>query len=222
MSLFEITSAIETAQTQAGRAPNSVCLIAVSKKQPIQRVINVLQQGQRVFGENHVQEAYAKWPPLRETWPDIDLHFLGALQTNKVRRACALFSTIHSLDRIDLAKKIATVAQNIGRCPALFIQVNTGHEPQKSGIAPQQVHGFVAQCRALDLPVVGLMVIPPVANAPAPHFTALAHLAAENGLSGLSMGMSSDFPTAIACGATHVRVGSALFGVRPNASVAVQ
>lgn len=214
MSLDEIKSRIHAAEAAAGRAPGSVQLIAVSKVQPNERVAAVLQQGHRCFGENRVQEAMGKWPDFSQDYADLDLHLIGPLQTNKARQAMELFHSIHTVDRPKLAKTLARLAQELGQCPELFIQVNTGAEPQKAGILPADADDFIADCRALDLPVKGLMCIPPVAEAAADHFKQLAEIAARNGLSGLSMGMSGDFETAIAHGATHVRVGSAIFGAR--------
>ncbi|GAB4533089.1 MAG: YggS family pyridoxal phosphate-dependent enzyme [Ruegeria sp.] len=214
MSLQDIKDRIAKAEAAAGRSPGSVTLIAVSKVQPNDRVEAVLEQGHRCFGENRVQEAAAKWPAFRERFPGIDLHLIGPLQTNKARQAMELCNAIHSVDRPKLAKTLARLAQEIGTCPDLFIQVNTGEEPQKAGVLPADADAFIAECRGLDLPVRGLMCIPPVHEEPALHFALLAKIAARNGLQGLSMGMSGDFETAIALGATHVRVGSAIFGER--------
>ncbi|WP_170364248.1 YggS family pyridoxal phosphate-dependent enzyme [Ruegeria arenilitoris] len=214
MSLQEITARIAKAETAAGRPKGTVRLIAVSKVQPNDRVEAVLKQGHRCFGENRVQEAAGKWPAFRESYPDIDLHLIGPLQTNKARQAMELCNAIHSVDRPKLAKTLARLAQEVGQCPDLFIQVNTGEEAQKAGVMPAEADDFVAECRSLDLPVRGLMCIPPVDEEPALHFALLAKIARRNGLEGLSMGMSSDFETAIALGATHVRVGSAIFGDR--------
>ncbi|KPQ06018.1 MAG: putative enzyme with a TIM-barrel fold [Rhodobacteraceae bacterium HLUCCA12] len=214
MSLAEITERLQRAESAAGRAPGSVTLIAVSKVQPPDRVARVLEQGHRIFGENRVQEAQGRWPDFQARYEGITLHLIGPLQTNKARAAMDLFEAIHSLDRPKLAQTLARLAQERGTCPDLFIQVNTGEEAQKAGIAPDQVDAFVTDVRALDLPLEGLMCIPPVDADPAPHFRLLAELAARNGLSGLSMGMSDDFETAVALGATHVRVGSAIFGAR--------
>lgn len=214
MGLQEIESRIAAATRAAGRAEGSVRLIAVSKVQPPDRVLAVLDQGQRLFGENYVQEAAAKWPAWRDQFPGVAVHMIGPLQTNKAKQAVALFEAIHTLDRQSLAVKLAALAQARGASPELFVQVNTGAEPQKAGVLPEALDAFVAEARRLDLPVVGLMCIPPEAEDPAPHFAALAGMAARNGLSGLSMGMSSDFEAAIAAGATHVRVGSAIFGAR--------
>jgi pyridoxal phosphate enzyme (YggS family) len=215
MSLQDITARIAKAEKEAGRDPGSVTLIAVSKKQPDDRVEAVLEAGHRCFGENRVQEAAGKWPGFRDRFGAVDLHLLGPLQTNKARQAIELFDVIHSLDRPKLAKTLARLAQEEGHCPDLFIQVNTGDEEQKAGILPGDADDFIADCAKLDLPVRGLMCIPPVDEAPSLHFALLAKIAARNGLHDLSMGMSGDFEEAIALGATHVRVGSAIFGERP-------
>lgn len=204
------------AEAEAGREPGSARLIAVTKMQPEERVRSVLDQGQLAFGENRVQEAAARWPELLERYQGIELHLLGPLQSNKARQAIRLFDAIHSVDRIRIAERIAGLAQEAGGCPELFIQVNTGEEPQKSGVAPTETDGFVERVRDLDLPVRGLMCIPPQEDEPALHFALLAKIAARNGLEGLSMGMSADFETAIRLGATHVRVGTAVFGERPR------
>jgi pyridoxal phosphate enzyme (YggS family) len=217
MSLTEITRRIAQAEAAAGRLSGSVRLIAVSKVQPLDRVESVLLAGHRLFGENYVQEAAGKWPALRARFGAVAVHMIGPLQTNKAKQAVELFDAIHSVDRIGLAEKLAKLAQARGASPELFIQVNTGAEPQKAGILPQDLDGFVAQCRGLDLPVQGLMCIPPEAEESTPHFALLAEMAARNGLSGLSMGMSGDFEAAIAAGATHIRVGSAIFGARAYA-----
>lgn len=214
MSLSEITARIRRAEARAGRAAGSARLLAVSKTHPAARIVPLLQAGHRLFGENKVQEAAMKWPDLRAHFPDIELHLIGPLQTNKAKQAVELFDAIQSLDRPRLAQVLADLAQKRGACPQLFIQVNTGEEAQKAGILPAAADGFIADCRALDLPVVGLMCIPPVDEEPALHFALLAKIAARNGLPELSMGMSGDFETAVALGATYVRVGSALFGAR--------
>jgi hypothetical protein len=214
MGLQEIEQRIAKAEKAAGRAPGSVRLIAVSKVQPEARVTAVLEEGHRMFGENKVQEAAGKWPDYRQTYGEIELHLIGPLQSNKTRQAVQLFDAIHSLDRPKLAKALARIAQEEGRCPELFIQVNTGEEAQKAGILPAEADRFIADCRGLDLPVRGLMCIPPLEEEPSLHFALLAKIAARNGLEGLSMGMSGDFEKAIALGATHVRVGSAIFGER--------
>ena len=220
MGLSKIITRIRAAEAAADRTPGTVTLIAVSKIQPPERIEAVLDAGHRVFGENYVQEAGAKWPAWRDRYPGIELHMIGPLQTNKLKPALALFDAIHTLDRPSLAQKLARQVQAHGICPRLFVQVNTGREPQKAGILPDEADGFVAACRALDLRLDGLMCIPPDDQDPQPHFRALREMAERNGLSGLSMGMSADFETAIAEGATHVRVGSAIFGartVRPGA-----
>ncbi len=214
MSLAEIRERVENAARGAGRNSGDITLIAVSKVQPDDRVQAILEEGHRVFGENKVQEAAGKWPAFRETYKDVQLHLIGPLQTNKARQAMELAEAIHTLDRPKLATTLARLAQETGGCPDLFIQVNTGEEPQKAGIHPAQADAFVAEARALDLPVKGLMCIPPVDEEPSLHFALLAKIAARNGLTGLSMGMSSDFESAIALGATHVRIGSAIFGER--------
>lgn len=214
MPLAEIKSQIAAACEQSGRKSADVSLIAVSKVQPNERVAAVLDEGHRVFGENKVQEAAGKWPAFRESYDAIELHLIGPLQSNKVKQAMQLAQAIHTVDRPKLATTIARHAQDLGSCPDLFVQVNTGEEPQKSGVLLAQVDDFVAQVRALDLPLKGLMCIPPVDEEPSLHFALLAKLAARNGVDGLSMGMSSDFERAIALGATHVRVGSAIFGDR--------
>lgn len=214
MPLDDILARIRTAEAAAGRAAGSVTLIAVSKVQPLDRVEAVLKAGHRVFGENYVQEAQGKWPAFRERFGPLSIHMIGPLQTNKAKLAMDLFDAIHTVDRPSLAEKLARLAQDRGRAPEMFVQVNTGAEPQKAGILPDDADAFIARCRALDLPIAGLMCIPPEAEDSTPHFRALAEMAARNGLQGLSMGMSGDFEAAIAAGATHVRVGSAIFGAR--------
>ncbi len=214
MSLEDIQSRIQKAEAEAGREAGSVSLIAVSKKQPNERVEAVLEQGHRIFGENRVQEAAGKWPEFREKFDGVELHLIGPLQTNKVRQAFDLCQYIHAVDRPKLAKTIARIAQEEGRCPGVFIQVNTGEEEQKAGILPADADAFINDCKGLDLPIEGLMCIPPVNEEASLHFALLAKIAERNGLKGLSMGMSGDFEKAIALGATHVRVGSAIFGAR--------
>ncbi len=216
MSLQEIISRVHKAEATAGRAEGAVQLIAVSKRQPDARVAEVLAQGHRVFGENQVQEAAGKWPAFRAQYDGVEVHLLGPLQTNKARQAMELFDVIHSLDRPKLAKTLARLRDELGQCPKLFIQINTGEEPQKAGVLPQDADTFIAECRALELPVIGVMCIPPVDEEPALHFALLAKIAARNGLDGVSMGMSGDFERAVAQGATHVRVGSAIFGERAS------
>ena len=214
MPLNDIKTRLAKAESDAGRAPGSVELIAVSKVQPDARVRAVLEQGHRVFGENRVQEAAGKWPGFREKFDNIELHLIGPLQSNKARQAMELFDAIHVLDRVKLATTLARLAQELGRAPRMFIQVNTGEEEQKAGVLPGEADAFVAECRRMDLPLAGLMCIPPVDEEPSLHFALLAKIAARNGLEGLSMGMSGDFERAVAQGATHVRVGSAIFGDR--------
>ena len=214
MGLDDILGRIAKAEAAAGRPPGAVQLIAVSKVQPLARVEAVLDAGHRVFGENYVQEAAGKWPDLRARFGTVAVHMIGPLQTNKAKVAVELFDAIHTVDRPSLADKLARLAQDRGACPDLFVQVNTGAEPQKAGVLPDGADAFVASCRAMGLPVLGLMCIPPEGEDSTPHFAALAGMAARNGLSGLSMGMSGDFEAAIAHGATHVRVGSAIFGAR--------
>ena len=214
MSLSQVSSEISTAIDASDRLAGSVELIAVSKVQPNERVLDVLKQGHRIFGENRVQEAEGKWPGFKADFPDAKVHLLGPLQSNKARLAFEIFDCIHTLDRPKLAKSFARLAQELGHCPPLFMQVNTGNEIQKAGIAPESVDGFVAECRLLDLPLTGLMCIPPVDEEASLHFALLAKLAKRNDLAQLSMGMSGDFAKAISFGATHVRVGSAIFGER--------
>lgn len=214
MSLTEITARLHKAEEEAGRPVGSTQLIAVSKVQPNERVEAVLSEGHRLFGENKVQEAAGKWPDFREQFDGVNVHLIGPLQTNKARQAMQLFEAIHSVDRPKLAHTLARLAQELGHCPDLFIQVNTGAEDQKAGVLPSEADAFIAECRDLDLPVQGLMCIPPVEEEASLHFALLAKIAERNGLTGLSMGMSSDFEKAVSFGATHVRVGSAIFGAR--------
>ena len=214
MTLDAIQSRVDAAANAAGRSASDIELIAVSKVQPAERVAAVLSASHRVFGENRVQEAQTRWPSFLTKYNDTVLHLIGPLQTNKVKPALDLFHHIHSLDRPKLARKLADEIQARGTAPGLFIQVNTGEEPQKAGCLPGGADAFVAECRAMDLPIKGLMVIPPADEEPALHFALLAKIAERNGLSGLSMGMSADFETAIGFGATHIRVGSAIFGAR--------
>ncbi|WP_114286382.1 YggS family pyridoxal phosphate-dependent enzyme [Candidatus Halocynthiibacter alkanivorans] len=214
MGLSDIKTRIESEENRAGRSVGGVQLIAVSKMQPDENVVFVLEQGHRVFGENRVQEAAGKWPGFREQYEGIELHLIGPLQSNKVRQALELFDVIHTLDRPKLAQAIARLAEELGHCPSLFIQVNTGEEEQKAGVLPSEADGFIAVCRDLGLPVCGLMCIPPADEEAALHFALLGKIAKRNGLTQLSMGMSGDFERAVALGATHVRVGSAIFGAR--------
>ncbi len=214
MSLSDIRQRIAQAVERHQRDPKDIHLIAVSKVQPLERVEAVLNEGHRVFGENRVQEAQGKWPAFREKFGDIELHLIGPLQTNKTRAAMELFDVIHTVDRPKLARTIARIAEETGSCPEIFVQVNTGDEGQKAGCAIDDADALVAECRELGLPLKGLMCIPPVDEAPSLHFALLAKIAARNDLTGLSMGMSADFEEAIAQGATHIRVGSAIFGAR--------
>ena len=200
------------------RQPEDVTLVAVSKTFPAEAIVPVLEAGQRVFGENRVQEAKAKWPGLRERYADIELHLIGPLQSNKAKEAVALFDAIHTVDRPKIAETLAVEITRQGRKPKLFIEVNTGGEPQKAGILPEQADAFILACRGRHgFAIEGLMCIPPFDQPPAPHFALLAKIAGRNGLAKLSMGMSADYPSAIAFGATHVRVGSAIFGERDYA-----
>ena len=214
MTLSVISSKIKQAEESAGRAIGSTKLIAVSKVQPNERVLNVLDQGHKIFGENKVQEAHGKWPMFRENFSNVKVHLIGPLQSNKVKQAVALFDTIHTVDRLKLAQKLSNEIQAQGKAPEMFIQINTGEEKQKSGIVPSEADQFISNCISLDLPIKGLMVIPPINEEPTLHFGLLRKIARRNGLTGLSMGMSSDFESAIAMGATHIRVGSAIFGER--------
>jgi PLP dependent protein len=214
MTINVINSKIEKAEKSAGRASGSTQLIAVSKIQPNDRVLNVLKQGHTIFGENKVQEAHSKWPMFRENFSNVKVHLIGPLQSNKVKQAIELFDAIHTVDRLKLAQKLSNEIQTQGKAPEMFIQINTGEEKQKSGISPKDADRFIADCLSLDLPIKGLMVIPPVNEEPSLHFGLLSIIAQRNGLTGLSMGMSSDFESAIAMGATHIRVGSAIFGER--------
>ena len=213
--LLEVREAVARAARDNGRDPAEVTLMAVSKTFPADSIEPVLAAGQRVFGENYVQEAKAKWPALRERYPDAEVHLIGPLQSNKAREAVALFDAIHSLDRASLAEALAKEIGKQGRSPRLIVQVNTGEEPQKGGVMPREADAFLAACRERwGLAVEGLMAIPPAEDPPSPHFALLATIAKRNGLPLLSMGMSADFEAAIQLGATHVRVGSAIFGGR--------
>lgn len=213
--LGEVREEIAKACAEAGRDAASVNLIAVSKTFPAEAIRPVINAGQRAFGENRVQEARAKWPELLAANPGVELHLIGPLQTNKVKDALALFTAIHSVDRPSLCQALAKEAQKSGRAPLLFVQVNTGAEAQKSGVLPEEADAFIAACRGTyDLPIAGLMCIPPADEPPAPHFALLGKIASRNGLKLLSMGMSGDFAIAIQFGATHVRIGSAIFGAR--------
>ena len=214
--LAEVHQRIAAAARAAGRDPAAVTLVAVSKTHGADMVREMLEAGQRVFGENRVQEAEEKFPTLKAEYPDLELHLIGPLQTNKARDAVALFDVIQSVDRERIAAALAKEMERLGRRPACYIQVNTGEEPQKAGVLPADLDAFVIACRDTHkLPVVGLMCIPPVDEEPALHFALLAKIAARNGLAKVSMGMSADYEAAVRLGATHVRVGSALFGARP-------
>lgn len=213
--LADIQQRIAAAAKGQGRDPGSVTLIAVSKTFEADAIRPVIAAGQRHFGENRVQEAQGKWPPLREENPGLILHLIGPLQSNKAKEAVALFNAIHSIDREKIARAVAAEMKKQGKALQLFVQVNTGEEPQKAGVAPRDAVAFVKMCREeLGLDIAGLMCIPPVEEEPAVHFAFLAKLAREAGVSGLSMGMSDDFETAVEFGASHVRVGSAIFGGR--------
>jgi len=214
-ALATVEREIAAACQQARRDRASVTLIAVSKTFDAAAIVPVITAGQRVFGENRVQEAKTKWPELMSAYPGLALHLIGPLQSNKAKEAVALFDAIHSIDRPSLCQALAKEIESQNRRPDLFVQVNTGEEPQKAGIAPHEADAFIANCRdTYGLVISGLMCIPPVSEAPAPHFALTAKIAARNGLKKLSMGMSADFAIAIQFGATHVRVGSAIFGHR--------
>jgi pyridoxal phosphate enzyme (YggS family) len=202
---------------EAGRDPAGVTLVAISKTFEAAEIEPVLAAGQRVFGENRVQEARAKWPALREKYSDVELHLVGPLQSNKAREAVALFEAVHTVDRASLCAALAKEIERQGRHPLLFVEINTGAEPQKAGVLPEEADGFVKACReTYGLEIKGLMCIPPFHEAPAPHFALLAKIARRNGLNQLSMGMSADFGLGVRFGATHVRVGTAIFGGRPK------
>ena len=213
-NLGAILARIEAARKAAIKPAPAITLVAVTKSHGAERIRPALEAGHRVFGENRVQEAKGKWPALKQDFPGVELHLIGPLQTNKAREAVELFDAIHTLDRAKLADVLKSESERAGRAPTLFIQVNTGEEPQKAGVAPHELETLVFHCRAIGLPVHGLMCIPPVEENPGPHFALLAKLASEHSLRLLSMGMSGDFEIAIRFGATHVRVGSAIFGER--------
>jgi PLP dependent protein len=213
--LAAVEEAVRRACREARRDRASVTLVAVSKTFGTDAIEPVIKAGQRVFGENRVQEAKAKWPGLLSAHPGLSLHLIGPLQSNKTKEAVALFDAIHSVDRPSLCEALAKEFRNQARRPELFVQLNTGEEPQKAGVAPAEADSFITSCRAkYGLEISGLMCIPPVNEAPAPHFALTAKIAARNGLTNLSMGMSADFAIAIQMGATHIRVGSAIFGHR--------
>lgn len=212
-----VGAAMAAASKAAGRPIGDTQLVAISKTRTAEEIEAFIDLGQRVFGENRVQETAAKWPTLRNKHAGLTLHLVGPLQTNKVKQAIGLFDVIETLDREKLAKALAAAKPDNAALPQLYIQVNTGQEPQKAGIAPAELADFVTFCRDLDLPIAGLMCIPPVDEAAGPHFALLGKLAAAHHLSYLSMGMSADYPTAIGLGATHIRLGTALFGPRPAA-----
>jgi PLP dependent protein len=212
--LAEVRANIAKVCKPARRAPADVTLIAASKTQDAATILPLIQAGQRVFGENRVQEAQSKWPALREAYPDIELHLIGQLQSNKAEEAVALFDVIHSLDRPSLLTALAKAMDKAGRRVPCFVQVNIGDEEQKGGCPIAELPAFLAAVRAADVPLAGLMCIPPADTEAAPFFALLAKLAADQGLTGLSMGMSGDYETAVMLGATHIRVGTALFGQR--------
>lgn len=212
--LQAVRDAIAAAARLAGRDPATISLIAISKTKPVEAITPLIAQGQRVFGENRVQEAQAKWPELRAAHPDLALHLVGQLQSNKAEDAVRLFDAIHSLDRPSLLTALARAMDRTGRRVPLFVQVNIGAEPQKGGCAIADLPALLDEARVADLPLAGLMCVPPAGVEAAPYFALLGKLAADHGLSGLSMGMSDDFETAVMLGATHVRIGSALFGAR--------
>jgi len=213
-NLAAVGEDIARAAERAGRAPEDVRLIAVAKTKPQDAVVEALEAGQMIFGENRVQESQGKYPDLRADWPDMELHLIGPLQTNKTRDAMALFDVIHTVDRPKLVRALAREAQALGRCPSLLIQVNTGEEEQKAGVLPADTEALVALVRAEGLPLQGLMCIPPVEDAPSGHFAFLKRMSDDLGLPWVSMGMSGDYPAAVELGATHIRVGSAIFGKR--------
>ena len=212
--LEDVRGRIARAAKLARRSPADVTLIAVSKTHPADAILPLIEAGQRAFGENRVQEAQAKWPELRERFSGIELHLVGQLQSNKAEDAVTLFDAIHSVDRPSLVTALARAMDKAGRRPACFLQVNIGDEPQKGGCGTGELTALVAACRDADLPLAGLMCIPPADVEPAPYFALLASLARRHGVTGLSMGMSGDYETAVTIGATHVRVGTALFGER--------
>ena len=214
MSLFEIKNRVRQTEAKFSKTIGSTKIIAVSKVQPNERVKAVLEGGHRVFGENRIQEAQSKWPDFKQQYDNVDLHIIGPLQSNKTRAAMELADSIHTVDRMKLAKNMARITQEIGSCPKLFVQVNTGEEDQKSGVLPRDAESFVRECLNMDLPIKGLMCIPPINEEASLHFALLKNISENCGLKELSMGMSADFEKAISFGATHIRVGSAIFGDR--------
>jgi PLP dependent protein len=213
-NLTDILARIEAARKAAIAPAPATRLVAVSKTVPQTGICEAIAVGQRLFGENRVQEAQAKYPALKDQFSDLELHLIGPLQTNKVKEASGLFDVIQTLDRVRLADALAAERERSGKCPRLFLQVNTGEEPQKAGVSPRETANLIAHARKLDLPLEGLMCIPPADDDAAPHFAFLAKLARDHGLRNLSMGMSGDFELAVKFGATHVRVGTAIFGAR--------
>ena len=216
MSLSEIKNRVHQTEERFSKTIGGTKIIAVSKVQPNERVKAVLESGHRVFGENRIQEAQSKWPDFKKQYKDVELHIIGPLQTNKTRAAMELADSIHTVDRPKLSKTIARIAQEIGKCPELFVQVNTGEEEQKFGVLPRDTEAFVKECLGMDLPIKGLMCIPPIDEEASLHFALLRNISENCGLKYLSMGMSGDFEKAISFGATHIRVGSAIFGDRVN------
>jgi pyridoxal phosphate enzyme (YggS family) len=214
-NLEQVLSELDAVTQEVGRDPASVNLVVVSKTKPAEEIIDVLMAGQRIFGENRVQEAEQKWPQLKRNFGDVRLHLIGPLQSNKVRQAVGLFDVIETVDRPKLARALARIMAETGLKPDCLIQVNTGEEDQKAGVKPHEADDFISLCRdQLKLPVRGLMCIPPVEDEPSLHFARLSQIAERNGLEQLSMGMSADYPVAVRCGATYVRIGTAIFGER--------
>lgn len=221
INLANVLKEIRTAAEAAARNASDITLVAVSKTHNADRIQTVIDAGQRVFGENKVQEAEGKWPPMKAATPDLKLHLIGPLQTNKVKAALALFDVIETVDRLKLAKRLASMMNETGLRPELYIQINTGAEPQKAGVLPEDSDAFIRECvDVLGLPIVGLMCIPPVDEEPSLHFALLREIAKRNDIGKLSMGMSADYDVAIQFGATHVRVGTAIFGGRPPVTLA--
>ena len=214
MSLSDIKNKVQQTEKKFSKTIGNTKIIAVSKVQPIDRIEAVLQSGHRIFGENRIQEAQSKWPEFKQQYDNVELHIIGPLQSNKTRAAMELADSIHTVDRLKLAKNMARIAQEIGKCPELFVQVNTGEEEQKSGVLPRDTEPFVKECLDMDLPIKGLMCIPPINEEASLHFALLKNISENCGLKDLSMGMSADFEKAISFGATHIRVGSAIFGDR--------